>query len=433
MKKSLLTAFIAIGIGIITSLQFVGADPIGVLFLKRVDTIADGTRINTGTSNTLLEFDIINGYETDAIIAGIDSGGFGSVVNMEEMTFSGSGFSFDNDITSLLIGAGETKRVKVDITLSASETIGDMQLLVDGMYLVSGSGVYLDSGSGLSMDDALEGSIFNVFPDKFGIKDATELLIPQTYTEDISLPIDFARGEYELSAQITLEPAIAIPGVTDGLRVVMPGGTIINNGGSSWAGQLEAPKVLGLPPVTNLPSGVTPQKRISVGVSGEALRFSSPVSISIPVSGTGIRKVYSSQNGVDWTYEIECTIADGICSFEVDHFTEFLVASVGNGDTIIGGVYGFQSSGGGQNTMRHGSYDPNRRDSQGVAGITPEMQAVVHERSTKSLRKYIPCEVDEENVLNNRFNNLRLLQGAPRVCKEDMGKYFDTPYRIGRR
>ncbi len=433
MKKLLLTAFVAIGIGVLTSLQFVGADPVGVLFLKRTDSFVDDTRINQN-ENSVLEFDIINGYGTDAIISNVTR-----LVTDGVTTFTGSGFSFTDNITSLLIGAGETKRVTMTIDPVDTNTIDSTKFGINDLALVSGSGVYLDSGSGLSIADPLEGALFNIFPDNYGIKDSVDFTTPTTFNEDISLPINFGTRQFTFVAETRLEPETTIPGVTDGLEVIIPAGTMITGSGS-WYGQINAPEILDVPSSINF-SNITPQKRISVGVDGESLMFSSPVRISIPVIGTGTRRVYSSQDGITWTYETTCTISANICSFTVNHFTQYLVGSeneseneeetiINNSKTTIGGgsSYSYSSSSGGQNAMRHGNYDPNKQNNNLNKNISPEINTIIHNRSTKYLRNFIPCEVDEDAILTNRLNELRLLQGAPRKCKEDANKYLNLPY-----
>ena len=41
-------------------------------------------------------------------------------------------------------------------------------------------------------------------------------------------------------------------------------------------------------------------------------------------------------------------------------------------------------------------------------------------RSRKSLKKFIPCDLDENQVLGQRYFELKKLQGAPKTCREDM-------------
>ncbi len=448
MKKLLLTAFVAIGIGILTSLQLAGADPIGVLFLKDVTPPTEDGRINP--IGDVMEFDIKNDYGTSANISRIDFAMDGEIANGEDVgiLFSGSGFSFSGflsqnfsggisgfieGITGLSFNTGETKHITVQLdgTNVNNPTFLD-EVEISNVILSSGSGVYLDTGSGLTVDNPLWGRTKVVtFPNNFGIKNASDFATATTFTEDLSLPIDFSTGEFTFPTETTLEAATTISGVTDGLQVIIPAGAVITGSGS-WNGEIEAPEVLGLPSLTNLPN-ITAQKRISVGVEGESLTFSSPVTISIPIIGSGTRRVYSSQNGVTWTYETDCEISANICSFSINHFTQFLVGSTNGYGTTIGGYSADSSSGGGQNDMRHGNYDPNRRNAQGIISISPEIHTTIYGRSTKYLQKLIPCEVNEENILANRMNNLKLLQGAPKMCREDAFKYFNLPYKTYKR
>lgn len=456
MKKTLLTGLAALGVGIITALPFVGAaDPLGVLFIKRVDTNIDNTSLTPGT-NTVVEFDITNGYATPATIATALIYHMQNIeASNEEVEFIGTGFSllgtrgtsvtnspiettdFSFATAGLTLASMETRRVSLNVTTTEGEDTLS-QVSIKNMALMSGSGVYLSNelvvSELLSVGNSLDGALFNVSSGDTGsgsvLKVESDFVTTQTLKEDMTLTID-GSDQFDFAAQTILETPVAdeIVGVTDGLRVLIPAGTTFTGSGSGlWDGTFDAPKVLGLPLSHDLPAEHNPLKRVSVGSPTAGINLSMPVTITIPVSSTGIGYVYSSQNGANWTYEKTCTITGGLCTFQTTHFTEFLVASLdtssGNNN---GASYSGHSSGGGQNTMRHGNYDPNNRAAQTI-GERPEVKTVIFRRSAKNRRNYIPCKINEGADLASRFYNLKLSQGAPKACREDFVTSSGLPF-----
>lgn len=80
-----------------------------------------------------------------------------------------------------------------------------------------------------------------------------------------------------------------------------------------------------------------------------------------------------------------------------------------------------------QNNMRNGTYDP--RVIQKQFKTKRESIDQVMPRSIKNKRKYISCDIAQNQKQNYRLTVLKLRQGASRKCREDVRFIINIPYK----
>ena len=191
----------------------------------------------------------------------------------------------------------------------------------------------------------------------------------------------------------------------ENLKVEIPAGATISKDTdelNTWGGELEIPETI-TNPSSSLFSNFTPEKTISVGFDAINLDWSANVTIQIPVdSGNGTEmEVYSSADaGSTWTKESNtCTVADGFCRFETNHFTQFTVGTVGTTsedpeedeeEVISEPIY--RGGGGGQNHMRSGNYDPRQIQSYLWRKSDPNN----YHLADREKPEITPCDIDAE-------------------------------------
>lgn len=251
--------------------------------------------------------------------------------------------------------------------------------------------------------------------------------------EDFIIPINFDTQNFTLNSKTTLTPTTIIPGVNNGLQIEFTAGTLISQTASNatWGGEINAPEILSVPNASLFSSAsgkasntsFAPKKRFKVGSDNVSLTFNQNAVFTIPTSETGTQGIYYSQDGTNWTRHGVCQVTEtGFCVFQSNHFTEF---TIGTETTTT-------SSGGGstsrQNHMRHGGYDPRNIAKQFNPQRYNPNQIILRTRSAKQRNKYIPCEIDEEAHMKNSLYNLKLSQGAPRMCREDFENFQELPY-----
>ena len=194
---------------------------------------------------------------------------------------------------------------------------------------------------------------------------------------------------------------------------------------NTWGGELEIPETI-TNPSSSLFSNFTPEKTISVGFDAMNLNWDANVTIQIPVdSGNGTEmEVYSSADaGSTWTKESNtCTVADGFCRFETDHFTQFTVGTVGTTsedpeedeeEVISEPIY--RGGGGGQNYMRSGNYDPRQISSY----IWKKSEPNNYHLFDRTEAEITPCDINVET--QKTAHSLKSLQwkfGKKSNCEE---------------
>lgn len=450
-RKNFISIGLALAVGVISSLPFVAADPATSMAVDRSDTFSDFDIVENSDQH-VLTLELTNNYGVAQQIDDIEFFSQTSITDTIGLTLSGSGFSFTGSGV-MLTGSGNTARVNGGIsglTLNPSETVeinvnADFsaqtgaelfELNVSDIILASGDDSFLASGSGMvTIANPLRSAKLNVAEPGFEAKPASEFVQPQVYNEDIILPVG-STETFTLTNPLALLATESVEGLTQGLTATFGAGTIITKDAAEtdiWVGELQAPTIIGLPSASLFPSGFIPERSIFVGSDDVNLNFNQEVSITVPMSG-GNKSVYSSiDNGLTWVFEDTCAVTNRFCTFQTTHFTQFTIGSTeGSTASIDANANG---SGGGQNYARNGDYDPRVSERGAGQFSTPqENKQTIYKRSAKKTRHYSPCDLAEEDQLGARLHNLKLSQGAPRGCREEVKVLNNpVPYRTFRR
>lgn len=80
-----------------------------------------------------------------------------------------------------------------------------------------------------------------------------------------------------------------------------------------------------------------------------------------------------------------------------------------------------------QNHMRNGTYDPREIEKQ--FKTARESVQKIKPRSVTKKKKYISCDLSQDKKFNYKLNILKLRQGAPRKCREDVKYIINIPYK----
>ena len=312
------------------------------------------------------------------------------------------------------------------------EMVYDFELNVSDIILNSGEASFLTSGPRLSIDNPLRGAQLGTVNDNFEIILDSELNQPQVYNQNIILPVDTSQS-FTLSNPLAIRATEDIPGVTQGLIATFEAGTQISRAAdetNDWFGEIEAPTLLSIPDKLLFPENFVPQRRISVGSDSVALAFDRLVTLQVPIRSEGLKFIYASQDGTDWTLQATCVAVDGFCTFRTNHFTQFtLGVNVTEDNTVV--PANANGSGGGQNHARNGDYDPRVSKQGHIQFSTPQENIqTIYKRSARAIRHYSPCDFSEDEQLGTRLYSLKLSQRAPRTCRENIGiEINQLPYR----
>ena len=200
---------------------------------------------------------------------------------------------------------------------------------------------------------------------------------------------------------------------------------------NTWGGELEIPEII-TNPSSSLFSNFTPEKTLSVGFDAMNLNWDANVTIQIPVDSSNETQmeVYSSADaGSTWTKEENtCTVADGFCRFETNHFTQFTVGTASTTDDdsgsdddnaeeeeVVNTEPIYRGGGGGQNYMRSGNYDPRQISSY----IWKKSEPNNYHLFDRTEAEITPCDINAET--QKTAHSLKSLQwkfGKKSNCEE---------------
>lgn len=113
-----------------------------------------------------------------------------------------------------------------------------------------------------------------------------------------------------------------------GASVVISAGTIMTANENFDSSLLTATSTVDL---TGIASSLTPKGVLMFGLPNLGLSLSSPITISIPISGVAENtqlQVYSKTAGSSWSPLTTCYVVAGKCSFQTTHLSEFAAGTV---------------------------------------------------------------------------------------------------------
>jgi len=373
-------------------------------------------------------------------------------INLTEMTlksglqvlYSGSGLSAENPVS------GQTIRVlPKDYEIITS--ISDAKTLISGKPVISGkiAGNFDLTDASLSVVAVASGHTYDLsygIPNQLDVATRTfmlnlrdnqyELLLDQGFSlnQEVTINVYIFFGDFvamtsttkftpntatlpastfdtpsELSTDLFLPLApstesFLFPSQTilkkddTGLKVVIPATTTISKKSGEtaiWYGDLVKPRILSIPESTSAGYKFVPATRVEFGSEVVGLTFDKNVTVSIPTPVQGAHIVYSSSDGTNWTRETTCTVGkEKLCTFEVDHFTQFTIGQEHEKKSTPSSGRGF---GGGRNHVRFGSYDPRDPDSEKIR------IRYLKRRSTKFFRGLPPCRIQKNDFVTERI------------------------------